>query len=88
MQSIILSQAPTRQPDIVKQRIITSEEEKPIQAGQVSKPVPSFIYFILAILLVVIAIWAIIKFKAPDIPKTLLTKQVNRSLAPVKRVKK
>ncbi len=88
MQSVILSQTSTRQPDIVQQRIITSEEEKPVEPGQVSKPVPSIIYFVLAVLLIVVAIWAINKFRAPDIPTTLPTKQVKRPLAPVKRLKK
>lgn len=85
MKEIFLSQTSDYTPQVVQQRIITNEEEDVVEPGQVAKPVPSFIYFILAILLMGVVIWAIKKFHSLDVPKTLSTNQVKQSLNPVKR---
>ncbi len=84
MNSIFLAQSQSNQPEVIEQRIITSEEEVTSQPGQVTKPVPSFVYFMLALLLIGVAVWAIKRFRSNEIPSTLLTKQVKHPITPVK----
>lgn len=85
METILITQAPGYKPEVIQQRIITTEEEVVAEPGQVTKPVPSFVYFVLAVLLIGVAVWAIKKFRANDIPQTLLTRQVKRPLDLPKR---
>ncbi len=88
MPSILLSQSPGYQPEVIKERIITVEEEVVTSAGEPVKPVPSFVYFVLAILLIGVAVWAVKGFRSADRPNTSLTQQVKRPVRPTKILKK
>lgn len=79
--SKIIAQAQSSKPEIVQQRIIRSEEEITAQQeGYSSTPVPSFVYVVLAIGLVIAAVWAIKQFIKPTTqnPKLSVKKVVSR----------
>lgn len=87
--AVVFAQAsPIPDQVVVEQRIIREESQgQNIANNQVNQPLPTFVYLILALIFLGIAAWAIKRYSANELSRTLFTRHPSR-LSKIKRTKK